>query len=162
MTQKKIAKGFTLIELLVVISIIAILSSIVMSQLKNARIRAEDLAKIQDMRLIKNAALEYMIDRDTLPPVNNGTNNGIGSLEADLYAPLISGGYLRARPQYDPAFYVHKCNNPTTPCSVPAGTMTNTSFFTSCPTAEAEIIFTLQGTPPFGTVPWGSYYALCF
>jgi len=52
-------KGFTLIELLVVISIMALLSSIVMSGLSSARSKGRDSKRIQDMVQIRTALELY-------------------------------------------------------------------------------------------------------
>jgi prepilin-type N-terminal cleavage/methylation domain-containing protein len=52
-------KGFTLIELLVVISIIALLSSIVITSLSSARNKAADTAVRQNLNGIKTSAQLY-------------------------------------------------------------------------------------------------------
>src|SRR3989338_10373753 len=48
-------KGFTLIELLVVISVISLLSSIVFASLNNARVKARNAKRIQDINQLANA-----------------------------------------------------------------------------------------------------------
>jgi prepilin-type N-terminal cleavage/methylation domain-containing protein len=48
-------QGFTLIELLVVISIIALLSSVVLSSLAAAKQKAQDAKVVADLRQLKNA-----------------------------------------------------------------------------------------------------------
>ena len=48
-------KGFTLIELLVVISVISLLSSIVFASLNNARAKARNAKRIQDINQLVNA-----------------------------------------------------------------------------------------------------------
>jgi prepilin-type N-terminal cleavage/methylation domain-containing protein len=60
-------KGFTLIELLVVISIMALLSSIVMSGLSSARSKARDSKRIQDTVQIRTALELYRTSNNTYP-----------------------------------------------------------------------------------------------
>jgi prepilin-type N-terminal cleavage/methylation domain-containing protein len=57
-------KGFTLIELLLVISIIAVLSSIVLSNLKHAQILAADAAIKADLMAIRSRAEILYYDLD--------------------------------------------------------------------------------------------------
>ncbi len=59
--------GFTLIELLVVISIISLLSSVVLSSLSAARMKARDSRRIQDLRQIKIALEMYRNDYGNYP-----------------------------------------------------------------------------------------------
>lgn len=55
-------KGFTLIELLVVISIIALLSSVVLTSLGSARIKARDARRLSDLRQMQLALELYYAD----------------------------------------------------------------------------------------------------
>ncbi len=55
----KVKKGFTLIELLVVLSIVSLLSSIVMSSISTARMKARDAKRISDLRSISVALNMY-------------------------------------------------------------------------------------------------------
>lgn len=73
-------KGFTLIELLVVISIMALLSSIVMSGLSNARSKARDSKRIQDMVQIRTALELYRTSVGSYPSTGTFTTpTGIGT-----------------------------------------------------------------------------------
>ncbi len=65
----KSQKGFTLIELLVVISIISLLSSVVLAALNDARARARDARRIEDLRQINNAIQLYLQDHEEAPIV---------------------------------------------------------------------------------------------
>lgn len=65
-------KGFTLIELLVVISIIALLSSVVLSSLSTARAKARDARRLSDLRQIDTAIQMYVLDNNTPPLLDQG------------------------------------------------------------------------------------------
>lgn len=73
--------GFTLIELLVVISIIALLSSVVLSSLNTARARAADSAVKADLKQIFTQAQNYL---------DSGNQNlGISAATCDTAATLF-------------------------------------------------------------------------
>ncbi len=64
--------GFTLIELLVVISIISLLSSVVLSSLSDARVKARDVRRMEDMRNFEKALYLYSLDHNGKYPLKNG------------------------------------------------------------------------------------------
>lgn len=75
--QHRKNSGFTLMELLVVIAIIGILASIVLSNLRAARISAEVVEAIAVQRQLHNAAELYFLDMGFYPPdVNRGWDPG--------------------------------------------------------------------------------------
>lgn len=59
--------GFTLIEMLVVIAIIGLLSSAVIVGLNDARSRARDARRIQDIRQIQNGLENYYAENASYP-----------------------------------------------------------------------------------------------
>ena len=67
--------GFTLIELLVVISIIGLLSSIVLTSVNSARVKARDATRIAEVRQLITALQFYYDDNNTFPPTP-GCNSG--------------------------------------------------------------------------------------
>jgi type II secretion system protein G len=74
-TKKR--KGFTLIELLVVIAIIGFLSSIVMSSLVQARMKAKDAKRRSDLVQLQLALENYYDDHGSYPVTGLSTFGGI-------------------------------------------------------------------------------------
>jgi len=60
-------KGFTLIELIVVISIIGVLSTLIINNLNDARARARDAKRKQELSGLKTALRLYYNDYQTYP-----------------------------------------------------------------------------------------------
>ncbi len=83
-------KGFTLIELLVVITIIALLTAIVLASLNDARIKARDTRRLQDMKTLQNAMALYQSDHNGNIPV--GMEGGAS--QPNFITSLVSGKYL--------------------------------------------------------------------
>lgn len=99
-------RGFTLIELLVVIAIIGLLSSVVLSSLNAARVKARDASRMAALRQI-SLALELYYDKYGYYPASNSTNNTWGAdcsgFRGDntpntFLKPLADEGFL---PVYD-------------------------------------------------------------
>jgi prepilin-type N-terminal cleavage/methylation domain-containing protein len=76
--------GFTLIELLVVISIIAMLTSIILVNIKQANIKAKDTAKIRTLSEVKTAVQMYFTDKGKYPSGDKG----------NLKTVLVDGKYI--------------------------------------------------------------------
>lgn len=60
-------RGFTLIELIVVISIIGVLSTLIINNLNDARARARDTKRKQELSSLKTALRLYYNDYQTYP-----------------------------------------------------------------------------------------------
>ena len=61
------SRGFTLLELLVVIAIVALLATIAFAALDNARIKARDVTRLSDMRVVRQALELYYDDFSKYP-----------------------------------------------------------------------------------------------
>lgn len=90
-------KGFTLLELLVVIALIGLLTGIVLSSLRAARLRAKIVVVNSDLRQVGLGLECYLMDHKQYPPTREDCNTG--SLNDHLYQlpkELAEGDYLPA------------------------------------------------------------------
>ncbi|HEX8994287.1 MAG TPA: prepilin-type N-terminal cleavage/methylation domain-containing protein [Candidatus Paceibacterota bacterium] len=97
-TQK--ARGFTLIELLVVVAIIAMLASIILASLNQARTKSRDARRVADVKQIQ-LALELYYNDNTSYPIQ-GTFGNLSGLQSALVPTYIS-----AMPS-DPGSYAYQ------------------------------------------------------
>src|SRR6202453_5008751 len=65
-------QGFTLIELLVVIAIIAILAALLLPALAQAKIRAQGVKCLSNMKQLQLASMLYAGDNNDALPLNEG------------------------------------------------------------------------------------------
>lgn len=73
MTKKTTKKGFTLIELLVVVAIIGTISGIVMQNIQNARKKAMNVTRNQNIDQLANAINLYLTNNNNVYPTHTGT-----------------------------------------------------------------------------------------
>ena len=103
--MKSARAGFTLIELLVVISIIALLSSVVLSSLNTARSKSRDARRMADVKSIQAAVELYRNDNSSFPTTNGAWRGncsgygGYGLTGVGGYVPGLAPAYISILPQ---------------------------------------------------------------
>ena len=82
-------RGFTVVELMITVALIAVLMTIAIPELIEARTRAEIRSTLSDLRSLHTAFKEYFIDHNEYPP------NGASGFNLINMNPLTSDGYYR-------------------------------------------------------------------
>lgn len=96
-------KGFTIIEIIVVIAIIAVLSSIVMVNVGNARAKARDARRKSEMRGLQKALVMYYAANGSFPSTGgNYYSSEPGDQVSDNggnYIPGLTPTYMSGLPR---------------------------------------------------------------
>ena len=120
--KKTFTRGFTLIELLVVIAIIAILASIILASINQARVKSRDARRLADVKQIQNALELYNNDNGQYPAtlavlapkyIASVPTDPQGTTTAYLYAGLQGQGSSAATcGSYHLGTTLEQSNNP--------------------------------------------------
>lgn len=140
-------KGFTLIELLIVVAIIGILAAIAVPNFLNAQVRAKVARVNAEHRAVRDAYLQYNLDRNGWPPHLDGdtaqhryVTTPIAYLSTSVADPFLPANRAYNSPDWqwfkgqyhmEPAFFWHTRQWPSLAKNNPAywAQQRNTAFF---------------------------------
>jgi len=118
-------KGFTIIELLVVTSIIALISTVILSSLGVSKSKSRDSQRITELQSVQKALELNYISTGSYPQTDTidtgGSENSLDkktSSMSSVLSPLVSGGSISSIPfpppgLADPSYYYRTVNNGT-------------------------------------------------
>ena len=110
-------KGFTLIEMLVVVAIIGLLSSVVLTGLGSARVKARDARRLSDIRHIQNALEIFYSDADRYPITTGSV--GVESLLTSMPQDPQQGSYQYLSLNNDQGYVLGSCLEQDRPVGTP-------------------------------------------
>jgi len=173
--NKKFTNGFTLIELLVVISIVGLLSTVILSNLNTARVKAEDAKKQILVRQYYEAFQQYLLYNDgNLPPIVPDADGNGTDLTGRIIPLFVAQGILpntSMATEITNNFIVYIWKNYTTPAPVSVGEVNNRNArIAGCgnsPEAKGMVIFWfktgMSASQFYRQVPsWSGANAFCF
>ncbi len=140
-------RAFTLIELLIVVAIIGILAAIAVPNFLNAQIRAKVAKVVSEQRAVRDAYLQYFMDRNGWPKHIDGdtaqhkfVTTPIAYLSSSISDPFLPArmsdtpewGWFKGQYHLEPAHFWHTGNWPGLANNHPEywAQQGNTAFFT--------------------------------
>lgn len=110
MVQRRgMKKGFTLVELLVVVAVVGILATVVVLSSLNAKKKARDTQRKNDVAVIVKAVQTYRLERNSYHiTYNDDTNGGVGSKTGYVTGGALgSSGWLNVTSATNSAYAPH-------------------------------------------------------